>query len=227
MTRPPILLGLLERLADAKAAATIVGDRTPAGGRPAAVLILFWWDAEAAASEGGDLGGLRLALIEKSAQLRSHAGQLAFPGGSLEPGEDAITAALREAQEEVGVHPSTVDVLGLLPAAHVEASGFDVRSVVGWWPQPGRLEPADSFEVAAVHEVAVGRLVDPSNRLTWQHPSGHSGPAFVVDDLFVWGFTGHLVDGLLRLAGWEKEWDADRTASIPPRFLRTRRDTGR
>lgn len=226
MSVPPILWGLRERLADAGLASRFVGDRAPAGGRRAAVLILFHHDAEAAVHEEGDLAGLRLVLIEKSAALRSHAGQLAFPGGSLEAGEDPIAAALREAHEEVGVRPASVEVMGVLPEAHVAASGFDVSSVVGWWPQPAPLVP-DTFEVAAVHRLPVARLVDPGHRVTWTHPAGFRGPAFAVDDLFVWGFTGHLLDGVLRLAGWEKEWDAARTADIPPRFLRARRDTGR
>lgn len=227
MRTPPILLGLAERLADSVAVGGIVGDRAPAGVRRAAVLILFYQDAAGARDEEGDLAGLRLVVIEKSAALRSHAGQLAFPGGSLEPGEDAVAAALREAEEEVGVRPAWVEVMGVLPEAHVAASGFDVASVVGWWPRPVPLAPADTFEVAAVHALPVVRLVDPANRVTWTHPAGYEGPAFVVDDLFVWGFTGHLLDGLLRLAGWEKAWDATRTAAVPPRFLRTRRDTGR
>lgn len=227
MSAPPILWGLKQTLADAAAGAGFVGDRVPAGVRRAAVLILFHLDAAAIEPEAGDLAGLRLVLIEKSAALRSHAGQLAFPGGSLEPGEDSVAAALREAHEEAGVRPDAVEVLGVLPEAHVAASGFDVASVVGWWPRPAPLAPADTFEVAAVHALPVARLVDPAHRVTWEHPAGFSGPAFVVDDLFVWGFTGHLIDGLLRLAGWEKQWDASRTASIPPRFLRVRRDTGR
>lgn len=228
MSVPPILLGLRERLADAAAVSAFAGDRTPTGARRAAVLILFFADAAGAPrAEEGDLAGLRLVIIEKSATLRSHAGQLAFPGGSLESGEDAVAAALREAHEEVGVRPEWVDVLGVLPEAHVAASGFDVASVVGWWPAPHPLSPADAHEVAAVHTIPVAALVDPAHRVTWTHPAGFSGPAFVVADLFVWGFTGHLLDGLLRLAGWEKAWDAARTATIPPRFLRTRRDTGR
>lgn len=220
MTPLPIMLGLQERLSDAAALTRFVGHRHAAGGRRAAVLILFYLDRDAARHEPGDLGGLRLVAIEKSAQLRSHAGQIAFPGGSLEPGEGPVAAALREADEEVGVRPSWVEVVGVLPEAHVAVSGFDVTSVVGWWETPVPLAPVDVGEVAAVHTLPVHRLVDPDHRLTWTHPAGFEGPAFEVDDLFVWGFTAHLLDGVLRLAGWEKPWDPSRRSPVPPRFLR-------
>ena len=149
------------------------------------------------------------------------------PDGSRRRAKLLSSGRLRARVAEVGIAPEGVSVLGVLPEAHVAASGFDVTSVVGWWPAPRPLVPVDTFEVAAVHSLALGHLVDPANRLTWTHPSGYRGPAFVVDDLFVWGFTGHLLDGLVRLAGWEKPWDVRRTAPIPPRFLRGRDDNGR
>lgn len=222
MTVPPSLDALRAGLASASDAARVVADRPGRGGRSAAVLILLWGDATAAPTASVD--GLSLVTIEKSPHLRSHAGQIAFPGGAIEP-EDAspIAAALREAREEVGIEESTVDVLGTLPAAHVVASGFDVASVVGWWRHPVPLRPVDLHEVAAVHAPLVTQLADPANRRTSVHPSGHRGPAFVVDDLFIWGFTGHLLDGLLRLAGWEEPWDRSLTTEIPDRFLHGRR----
>ncbi|QLQ14771.1 MAG: CoA pyrophosphatase [Micropruina sp.] len=142
-------------------------------------------------------------------------------GGTGDP--DAVFAALREAEEEVGVEPATVTVLGVLPPAQVRATGFDVTGVVGWWREPVALRPVDVGEVAAVHQLPVAALVDPANRLTWEHPSGFSGPGFVIGDLFIWGFTAHLLDGLLDLAGWAEPWDAARTSSIPRRFLHGRR----
>ena len=66
-------------------------------------------------------------------------------------------------------------------------------------------------------------LVDAASRWMAVHPSGYTGPAFVVGDLFIWGFTAHLLDGLLDLAGWTQVWDRDRTAEIPARFLHGRR----
>jgi len=209
---PPRLLDLQARIVSRDAQSWVAGARAPRGARQAAVLIL--------------LGGSRdfdVVFIEKTHLLRSHAGQVAFPGGAVEEGDsDAIDAALREANEEVGLDPDQVVVLGALPTAHIVRSGFDVTSVVGWWPHPVDLGPVDLHEVAAVHRIPVATLLDPVNRLSWVHPSGLVGPAFVIDELFIWGFTAYLLDGLFELAGWTIPWDASRTSEIPPRFLSER-----
>lgn len=227
-------------------AAAVLAARPPFGTLSrAAVLALLWSDAEAespsnmvegsgpttnhnppvsgaGSSRGRPTDGLRVVAIEKTAHLRRHAGQVAFPGGRIEAGETPQQAALREASEEVGIEPATVEMLGELPPASVMASGFDVHSVVGWWRRPAQLHPVDLGEVAAVHQLAVSDLVNPENRATWIHPSGHTGPVFLVDDLFVWGLTGYLLSGLLDLAGWTEPWDATRQLEIPERFFRGR-----
>ncbi|MFZ2750099.1 MAG: CoA pyrophosphatase, partial [Propioniciclava sp.] len=178
-----------------------------------AVLICFFGAAGAAPDD------LRLIIIEKSARLRSHAGQCAFPGGGVEPADaSSVAAAFREAHEEVDLHADTVDLLGILPAAHVAATGYDVTPVVAWWHAPHPLAIGDAIEVAAIHEVRVGDLIDPANRLTWRLPMGHRGPGFLVGELFIWGFTAALLDGLITLAGWERPWDARRTELVPERF---------
>lgn len=219
---PDALDRLRTGLASSEAAA-MMASRPPLGTlRRAAVLALFWKDADAAASEAGETAGLRLVAIEKTPHLRRHAGQIAFPGGRIEQDEEAVDAALREAREEVGVEASGVEVLGMLPPASVMASGFDVESVVGWWHDPVPLYPVDLGEVAAVHQLPLPALVDPANRATWVHPSGYTGPTFLVDDLFVWGLTAHLISGLLDVAGWSLPWDADRRLEIPHRFFRGR-----
>ncbi|MGV8910647.1 MAG: NUDIX hydrolase [Propionicimonas sp.] len=210
---PVELLTAGERFARPDALEFIQGARTPKGTRRAAVLILL----------GHGVDGYDLVLVEKRADLRSHAGQIAFPGGGIESTDvDPVAAALREANEEVGVDPATVTVLGVLPAAHIPRSGFDVTSVVGWWGDPVGLAPVDIGEIAAVHQVAVATLLNPANRSTWVHPGGFSGPAFVLDDLYVWGFTAYLLDGMFDLLGWTLPWDAERTSEIPPRFLSER-----
>ncbi len=195
-------------------AAARVAERAAHGGRPAAVLIALAEHAE----------GTRIVLVEKDARLRSHAGQIAFPGGAIESSDASpVAGALREAEEEVGLASDEVEVLGVLPPAYVRASDFAVTAVVGRWPTPRALAPVDVAEIAAVHSVAVEVLVDPANRLTWTHPAGFSGPGFVVGDLFIWGFTAYLLDGLFDLAGWTLPWDVERVSDIPERFRVGRR----
>jgi 8-oxo-dGTP pyrophosphatase MutT (NUDIX family) len=182
----------------------------PGGGRHSAVLVLFG-EADA---------GPEVLLIERAATLRSHAGQPAFPGGALDP-EDGhvdddghVRGALREAEEEVGLDPATVEVLGVLPALWLPPSGFVVHPVVAWWREPHEVTAVDTAEVAAVARVPLSELVDPANRLQVTHPSGWLGPAFEVGDgddaLLVWGFTAGLLDKLLDLGGWAQPWDTTR-----------------
>ncbi|MDO5533320.1 MAG: CoA pyrophosphatase [Propionibacteriaceae bacterium] len=219
---PPILDDLARRLADPAGGTRVVRGRPGRAGRKAAVLILFSGPAAATPAD------LEVVVVEKSPLLRKHAGQCAFPGGGVDPTDaSAEAAALREAREEVGIEPEDVHVLGVLPPAHVAATGYDVTSVVGWWPKPRVLSVVDTVEIGAVHAIRVGDLIDPANRVTWRLPMGYEGPAFVVGELFIWGFTGYLIDGLLDLAGWAQPWDPRRLAVVPERFLhRAGRDTG-
>lgn len=189
----------------------------PAGvGRHSAVLVLF--------GEGPQ--GPDVLLIERAATLRSHAGQPAFPGGAVDPDDGAVDdgghvrAALREAQEEVGLDPSSVEVLGVLPALWLPPSGFVVHPVVALWHTPHVVHAVDIAEVAAVIRVPLSALVDPANRLQVTHPSGFLGPAFDVaaggEELLVWGFTAGLLDKLLSLGGWAVPWDTTRHRELDP-----------
>jgi 8-oxo-dGTP pyrophosphatase MutT (NUDIX family) len=180
-------------------------------GRASAVLVLF--------GEGPD--GPDLLLIERAATLRSHAGQPAFPGGAQDPEDDGpVAAALREATEEVGLDPHSVDVLGILPALWLPPSNFVVHPVVAWWHSPHPVDVVDAGEVAAVVRVPLSELTDPDNRFRVVHPSGFTGPAFQVRGLMVWGFTAGLLAGILTLAGWERPWDASRTQELDPETVR-------
>lgn len=181
------------------------------GGRDSAVLVLF--------GEGVD--GPDLLLIERAHTMRSHAGQPAFPGGAQDPEDDGpVAAALREAEEEVGLDPATVEVLGVLPALWLPPSGFVVHPVVGYWHEPHHVDVVDANEVAAVVRVPLSELVDPANRFRVSHPGGYTGPAFEVRGLVVWGFTAGLIAGILTLAGWERPWDTDDVRPLDPETLR-------
>jgi 8-oxo-dGTP pyrophosphatase MutT (NUDIX family) len=177
------------------------------GGRASAVLILL--------AEGPEL-----LLIERASTLRSHAGQPAFPGGATEPGESAEQAALREAHEEVGLDPETVEVVTALPDLWLPVSGFVVTPVLGWWRSPHAVGVADHREVARVERVPVAVLADPAHRVQVRHPSGYIGPAFRVHDMLVWGFTGGLVATLLDLGGWAVPWDSSRVEELPAEAVR-------
>ena len=180
------------------------------GGRRSAVLVLF--------GEGPQ--GPDLLLIERSASLRSHAGQPSFPGGALDPedgdpgGPGPVNAALREAREETGLDPSGVQVFGVLPDLYIPVSNFVVTPVLGWWREPSPVGPVDPAEVAAVFRVPVAELTDPERRARIRHPSGFQGPAFLVEDRLVWGFTAGVIDRILHFSGLEQPWDRSREIEL-------------
>jgi 8-oxo-dGTP pyrophosphatase MutT (NUDIX family) len=178
------------------------------GGRASAVLILF--------GEGADgPGHPDLLLIQRSAGLRLHAGQPAFPGGAIDAADSGPeAAALREAAEEVGVDPAGVDIVGTLPELFIARTGFRVVPVLAWWRRPSAVAPVDAAEVAAVERVSVSELADPAARLMVRGPGGFVSPAFRVRGMLIWGFTAVLVDRLLALGGWERPWDVTRIMDL-------------
>jgi 8-oxo-dGTP pyrophosphatase MutT (NUDIX family) len=179
----------------------------PSGGRASAVLMLL--------GEGDR--GPDLLLIERARAMRSHAGQPAFPGGALDPGDAGpIAAALREAQEETALDPSGVEPFALLPDLWVPVSDFIVTPVLAWWREPSPVRVADPSEVASVHRVPIEELADPARRMRVRHPSGYVGSGFDVAGLLVWGFTAGLISGLLDLADWSRPWDPERIVDLDP-----------
>lgn len=178
----------------------------PAGGRRAAVLILFGTDAR---------HGTDVLLVERAGTLRDHAGQVAFPGGGAETDDaDAVATALREAQEETGLDPDGVVPLALLPELFIPPSGFVVTPVLAEWERPTAVHAVDAGETAAVVRVPLSVLADPANRVQVSHPSGYVGPAFLVAGLLVWGFTGGLLSALLDLGGWARDWESSRVLDL-------------
>ena len=214
MAPPQWLEPLLERLETADATTLLPWvSAPPQDVRRSAVLVLF--------GEGPQ--GPDVLLIERSAHLRSHAGQPAFPGGGIDPDDDGpVGAALREAHEETGLDPDGVTVLRVLPDLWVPPSGNVVTPVIAWWHSPSEVRPQPG-EVAAVARVPLRELTDPANRLQILHPSGHPGPAFEVADMLVWGFTAGVLSRLLALGGWEQPWDMNRIEELPAEVLRLAR----
>jgi 8-oxo-dGTP pyrophosphatase MutT (NUDIX family) len=146
-------------------------------------------------------------LIQRALDMRSHAGQPAFPGGAQDPADAGpIATALREAQEETLLDPAGVVPVATLPQMWIRPSGFVVTPVLAWWKEPSPVTAGDPAEVASVHRVPITELANPSNRVQVSHPAGYVGSGFEIDDMLVWGFTGMLLDRLLALAGWERPW---------------------
>ncbi|WP_293773198.1 CoA pyrophosphatase [uncultured Corynebacterium sp.] len=167
--------------------------------RAAAVLMLF---------SGHSLDDAAVLLTHRSPSMRSHSGQIAFPGGHLEEGETPVEAALREAREETGLDASTATVVEEWNPLTIRVSGNPVSPVLAYWHSPSELFAASPEETDDVFTAPVRELLDPVNRLSirlgdWQ------GHAFRYNGYVIWGFTGGVLSGLFQHAGWEQDWDRD------------------
>ena len=221
----------LEELADAVARGTTVFNANidllrrsvdPAAARPAAVLMLFGVLDDRPADFSADAvpDDLDILLIERAATLNDHPGQVAFPGGSVDASDvTVVDAALREAREETGLDPAGVRVLGSLPPVGLPVSNFLVTPVLGWWDKPTPVDVVDYGESASVFRVPVADLLNPENRRTAVfpgRPGGHRSPAFLVNGVLVWGFTGIILAAVLDELGWTQPWDDTREVVPAP-----------
>ncbi len=166
--------------------------------RRGAVLMLFADHAE----------GPELLLTERAHDMRSHPGQVSFPGGRAEAGESAAEAALREAWEETGLDPAGVEVFAELPELWLPPSNFAVTPVLGWWREPGEVHVASPAEVHAIHRVLLHELLAPEHRIRVRAPSGWVGPGFLIGedkDVICWGFTAGVISRLFDFLGWTPE----------------------
>ena len=141
---------------------------------------------------------------DRTAHLNSHAGQISFPGGRIEPEDPSHeAAALREAEEEVGLSPSRVEIVGRLDY-YVVRSGYQVTPVVGFVNPPFEVK-ADPFEVADVFEVPLSFVLDTRNHETGTRMHNGQERSFYVlpyENRYIWGATaGMLVNFCEVLAG--------------------------
>ena len=146
-------------------------------------------------------GGPALLLTKRTEHLRDHAGQICFPGGRVEAGdESAAAAALREAEEEIGLDQARVGIVGELPP-YQTVTGFRIHPVVGWISPPFELQP-DSFEVAEVFEVPLRFVLDPENHRRQSYRRGPVTRGYYVlpyQGRFIWGATAGILVNLARV----------------------------
>lgn len=194
----------------------ITGARSDAelarSGRDAAVLVLFSGpDTEHA--PGRVPPDADLLLTVRAGTLRHHAGQAAFPGGAADPGDAGpVETALREAREETGLDPGRLLPLATLERMFIPPSGFHVVPVLAYSPDPGPVAVVDESETAVVARVPLRAFVNPDNRLMVYRSGGerrYAGPAFLLNEMLVWGFTGHVISAMLDVAGWAQDWDTE------------------
>ncbi|MCH9643024.1 MAG: CoA pyrophosphatase [Actinomycetia bacterium] len=200
---------VLAALTAANTAAALTGAR-----RDAAVLVLF------SGPQGGSPGTLPddadLLVTVRASTLRHHAGQAAFPGGATDLGDDGpVHTALREANEETGIDAGRLRPLATLERMFIPPSGFHVVPVLAYSPDPGPVAVVNSSETALVARVPVRAFVNPENRITvYRHSRRFAGPAFLLNQMLVWGFTGQVISAILDVAGWATPWDTDNVREL-------------
>jgi len=144
--------------------------------------------------------GLTVLFTRRTAQLKAHSGQISFPGGRAEPGDpSAEHTALREAEEEIGLPPSRVEVLGQL-AEYYTRTGFRVTPVIGLIQPPLEVLP-DAREVDEVFEVPLAFLLDAANhRRESREIGGRMASYFVIEhqERIIWGATAGMLVNLYR-----------------------------
>lgn len=177
--------------------------------RDAAVLVLISGPAEA--PSGGPPPDTDLLVTVRASTLRNHSGQAAFPGGVSDPEDDGpVFTALREAREETGVDTDRLVPVATLDRMFIPPTGFHVVPVLAYSPDPGPVRVVDPGETAIVARVPLRAFINPENRLMVYREANtrrFAGPAFLLNQMLVWGFTGQVISALLDVAGWAQPWD--------------------
>jgi 8-oxo-dGTP pyrophosphatase MutT (NUDIX family) len=194
--------------------AMVTAARSAAHGddREAAVLVLFS-GPESGPADGGVPDEADLLLTVRASSLRHHAGQAAFPGGASDPTDNGpVATALREAHEETGIDVARLHPLVTMERTFIAPSQFHVIPVLAYSPDPGPVAVVNEAETAIVSRVPVRAFINPDNRLmVYRGDLGNrwAGPAFLLNQMLVWGFTGQVISAVLDVAGWAKPWDAN------------------
>ena len=141
---------------------------------------------------------LKILLTQRTAHLHDHPGQISFPGGRSDPlDSSAIDTALREAEEEIGLPASRVEVLGSLPH-YLTITGYQVTPVVSLVDAGHSYKP-DEFEVADIFEVPMSYLMNPHHheQRMWQSPQGYRRfYTMPYENKFIWGATAGMLRNL-------------------------------
>jgi 8-oxo-dGTP pyrophosphatase MutT (NUDIX family) len=200
---PPEVLAMLTA---ANTTAAVTGER-----RDAAVLALFSGPPDS--PSGGVPDDADLLVTVRASTLRHHAGQAAFPGGAADPGDTGpVSTALREANEETGIDAGRLQPLATLERMFIPPSGFHVVPVLAYSPDPGQVVVVDESETAIVARVPVRAFINPENRIMVyrkENTRRSAGPAFLLNEMLVWGFTGQVISAMLDVAGWAEPWNTD------------------
>ncbi len=148
-----------------------------------------------------------LVFTERSANLSRHAGEISFPGGLLDEGETLAAAALREADEEIGLAAASVELIGALPEVHTSVSGILVVPFVGFLDEPPVFAVSDG-EIAQVMTFPISRLSEAERLVDYDLEEGRTwrGWAYEVDGHNIWGATGWILHRLLEIIREETPW---------------------
>jgi len=141
--------------------------------------------------------GVTVLLTQRTADMPSHAGQIAFPGGRREVGEDAVATALRETEEEVGIPRSFIEIVGTMDLYHT-GTGFEITPVVGI-VTPGFTIRAQAREVADVFEVPLDHFLDEVNhQIGSREYQGRQRRYYAMPygERYIWGATAGMMKNL-------------------------------